>query len=485
MTIELDVQFLPDPMLEFGNGGEAPLAKAGLSRFGPLSLSFGSAHKGEIRIGLVGPADMLNLARKWFERCRSPIFSGASNALLFPDFPGFEAAFRSALSANPRWDVPISEGDLEEALEKTPRVRFASVLALYTKGLESLAERDVRPDVAVCCIPQRVYDLCYRVDSKEKSTAPKGNRNQLHFDFDNWTWSQQEDELLHRSFRRALKAAAMQYYMPIQIARENLLVDGANNQDPATRAWNVSVGLFYKGGGVPWRLKGAGDTCYVGLSFHRLQTKYRHGVYSSLAQAFTHDGEGFALRGGQIEWDPHSESPHLAAAQAEEMAQQVIRLYRDRTGRDPVRVVVHKTSVFDPSEQAGFQRGFDPVAVLDLVTLLPSNFRLVSDATYPPPRGTLCTVNEANHFLYTTGYIPELRTYPGPHVPRPVELRVIGNTSISIIAREILGLTKMNWNSADSRGVVPITLGFAREVGSVMDEVQSGRDPQPSYRYYM
>jgi antirestriction protein ArdC len=39
------------------------------------------------------------------------------------------------------------------------------------------------------------------------------------------------------------------------------------------------------------------ETCFVGVSFHHLRTTRRHIVYSSVAQAFSSDGEGFALRG--------------------------------------------------------------------------------------------------------------------------------------------------------------------------------------------
>jgi hypothetical protein len=36
-------------------------------------------------------------------------------------------------------------------------------------------------------------------------------------------------------------------------------------------------------------------------------------------------------------------------------------------------------------------------------------------------RGTVCRVNEAATFLFTTGFVSEWRTYPGVHVPAPVK----------------------------------------------------------------
>jgi hypothetical protein len=47
-------------------------------------------------------------------------------------------------------------------------------------------------------------------------------------------------------------------------------------------------------------------------------------------------------------------------------------------------------------------------------------------------------------------------------------------------AREILALTKMNWNSTEGQGRYPITISFARKVGSLMAELADKSDPNPS-----
>jgi hypothetical protein len=89
--------------------------------------------------------------------------------------------------------------------------------------------------------------------------------------------------------------------IPIQIATEHLWNDERRNQDAASRAWNASVALFYKAGGIPWRMRARGDgSCFVGISFHHRRTTQRHFVYSSLAQAFSSEGDGFAIRGDAV-----------------------------------------------------------------------------------------------------------------------------------------------------------------------------------------
>ena len=164
--------------------------------------------------------------------------------------------------------------------------------------------------------------------------------------------------------------------------------------------------------------------------------------------------------------------------------------YIGRNGEPPKRVVLHKSSRFWQEEQDGFRLAFKDVPVVDLIALSPSSVRLVTHASYPPSRGTLLSVDEARHYLFTSGYLPELGTYPGPHIPIPVELTVHGDSTFSQVreaAVDALGLGRLNWNTSDLRSSQPVTLGFARRVGGIMAEYGqlTDQDPDPSYRYYM
>jgi len=58
--------------------------------------------------------------------------------------------------------------------------------------------------------------------------------------------------------------------------------------------------------------------------------------------------------------------------------------------------------------------------------------------------------------------MPELGTYPGPHVPQPFEVRTIGVDGPLIAAQDILNLPMMSWNTADIRAKWPVSLSFAQ-----------------------
>ena len=83
-------------------------------------------------------------------------------------------------------------------------------------------------------------------------------------------------------FHDLLKARAMAQGPPIQLVlpatydpskqrRQSRAGVQRTLQDEATRAWNIYSALYYKAGGVPWRLprdNSAYTTCYVGVSFY-------------------------------------------------------------------------------------------------------------------------------------------------------------------------------------------------------------------------
>ena len=73
------------------------------------------------------------------------------------------------------------------------------------------------------------------------------------------------------------------------------------------------------------------------------------------------------------------------------------------------------------------------------------------------------------------------------HVPSPLQIadHVGQDTPRQTLLCEVLALTKMNWNSAQFGGLLPITLRFSRLVGEIMREIPPDRDPLLQYKYYM
>ena len=493
MPIQIELAQLSPPLMEFGAPGTFNEPKTGLSQAGPFDLRFGAAHKTEVKVGLVGTAEMVRKGKQWLERCCNLIPSNTNATTQYMDFPGFEPIFRSALVLASQWTVEIDATKLDIALKKrVPKHRFEEVLELYVRAIKKLADNtETRPDIVMVCLPNEVVQTCWSIStsltSQQRKLIKRRQAERKDGQLSLFHIEETEDDLLNRDFRRALKARAMECRMPIQIGTNNLFTDLDTNQDAATRAWNMSVALYYKAGGIPWRMKTEGpETCFVGISFHHQRTLSQHFAYASLAQAFSTRGDGFAIRGEAIPWDERQgRNVHLTANQAAELGRRVLEEYRERSGGTPQRVVLHKTSRFDNSEQEGFRHAFQNIPIVELINIMPTQFRLLKYGAYPPRRGTLCTVNKTSTYLFLTGYMPEWRTYPGPHIPAPVKLVSNDDVDMQRVATDILGLARMNWNTASISSAHPVTLSFSRRVGGIMKEVGENREPQPSFRYYI
>ena len=63
----------------------------------------------------------------------------------------------------------------------------------------------------------------------------------------------------------------------------------------------------------------------------------------------------------------------------------------------------------------------------------------------------------------------------------PVSRRLVvdENANVRSVAADVLGLTRMNWNTARDTSGLPITMRFAREVGGIMAEVGPNERPNP------
>lgn len=496
--MKLQISKLAVPELEFGGPGYFHDPRTGLLRAGPFDLRFGAAHKTQVRVAVVGPQEMNEKVQTWFMRCSGEIPALSSEGTQ-PAFPGFASVFRSALSVEPSWFSALDERELQHALSLRPYEGFQKVVSLYEKAI-SIVYEDFRPDVVVCAISEtiskRFWSVQRELSKSERSqlfnSAKKSAADQIELPFD-WEPDESVEDLLRRDLRRALKAIAMRIGVPIQLLRDSGMLDSKANEEAAARAWNLTTALYYKAGGIPWRMRSRGpESCFVGITFHHLRTTKRALVHSALAQAFSTNGGGFALRGSTLDPEPSGSrrTPHLNEEQAAALGAKVLSEYVARNGVAPKRIVLHKSSRFTPQERDGFNKALKDVPKVQLLALMPASTRLVTHASYPPSRGTLLTVNDSRHFLFTSGYLPELQTYPGPHIPIPVELVADGDATeaeVREMAIDALGLGRLNWNSSDLRSSQPVTLGFARKVGGIMAEFGqiSEQEPEPSYRYYM
>ena len=79
VVLYIDVTRIPEPRAEFSGPTLRADPKVGLRESGPFSLRYGDDQPGAVRLGIVGPAEMVEGTRRWFERCQKRILSAKKN----------------------------------------------------------------------------------------------------------------------------------------------------------------------------------------------------------------------------------------------------------------------------------------------------------------------------------------------------------------------------------------------------------------------
>lgn len=475
-------EVLDEPELEFGGGGRHVDPRFGLTAYGPADLTTGGAPSA-IRIGLVGPAEQLDGLRRWLERCREPIPAKDERyPHLFPSFPGcdIDRGLYTTLVFSDRNTRQVPDRSLRALVNRSGPEPINEAVDLYTEEITALAEEN-RVDLILVARPEQLQD------TRRQRHGAKGGRTTKGADghasgFEN--------------FHDLLKARMLHVQQPLQILRRSTWDEattpppGRGRQDEASRAWNLHIALYYKAGGVPWRLpRPATDltTCFVGVSFYRGESGTT--LDTAVAHVFNERGDGVIVRGGAAHISKEDRQPHLKAADAHNLLQTALDVYRREHKTLPARVAIHKSSRFVPDETEGFDAAAASrdLAALDLVWITDSeDAQLFRPGAAPPLRGTFLTLSPDEHLLYTGGSVEFYSTYPGMYVPRPIGIRpALLTRSPRDLAIELLALSKMNWNQARLDGRYPITLRTAEQVKKVLRFCGPAQNVATRYAQYM
>src|SRR2546422_169615 len=263
--MRLKVEWLPEPDLRFGDGVEGWEPKAVLSTRKP---DRNSGVREMIRLGLVAFDEEIESVHRWFDRMHGLIVSSETNARRNRPFPGTRRTFDCTFEIAERFTRRIDRQAYDRGMSLSARDRFEPMLDLYASRVESLFG-DVHPDCILVCLPEDMADLRIsnpKLTWREREVLERLQREEEAEQLSLFVPSPEElklaaelrpqtEELLFRNFYRALKARCMNHKnaIPIQVLRKKTYVGGEGQQSDATRAWNLSVSLYYKSGHIPWR----------------------------------------------------------------------------------------------------------------------------------------------------------------------------------------------------------------------------------------
>lgn len=499
MKIE-SLEYFDEPKITFGYEQRAEDPRLGLMAYGPLEERRPPA----IRIGSVGTPEGIGALSAWIDRASGMIPAARTDSGHQVPFPGFEVAFRTKWG-RPVATIPVAGIDIAAAIRNADRHRaIFDCVTLFEQPLRSrLKSDDVSVDVWFVVIPDEVYiygrplsrvPVSERVNTASAMNARLARRLRREpslFDEDMAAAKVYEFDL---NFHHQLKARLLGTGAVVQIVRESTLRSLAfdmcerRRQDDATVAWNLCTTTFFKAGGRPWRLSDVREgVCYIGIVFKRQEQNPDERNACCGAQMFLDSGDGLVFKGAVGPWfSPDSKEFHLSYSEARRLVSKVVDAYASENGRRPAEVFIHGRVRFYDDEAKGFADGVEDAKVTCVSIRRTSELKLFRGGSTPVLRGTAFLAGKRRAFLWTSGFIPFLGTYPGREVPNPIVVDVThGEAEIGRVVQDVFGLTKLNFNACIYGDGIPVTLRFADAVGEILTAAPVDDIPPLPFRHYI
>lgn len=422
-----------------------------------------------LRIGVICAAPEAQNLRKYLQQGNAKLAPAQSERDYLVDYPGFQTAYGVSLDlpdpGSAGWHV------CPEPSGRDPQSCALEIAAQINRGLEAL-QSSFAPHVVLVFYPNRW--------AAYKRYRTEFERFDVH-DF--------------------VKAFAVQRGIATQFFNEETFSDGQQ----ARVWWWLSLALYAKAMRTPWVLDTlAADTAFVGLGFSVDHTAEKgRKVVLGCSHIYSGKGEGLQYRLTKVE-DPFfiGKNPFMSRDDARRTGETIRQLFFDARFKLPDRVVLHKTTAFTSDEQAGLADGLSGVKHIDMlevqidsalryVASIPNRNGSFDDDNYPVRRGTAMKLDDYTALLWVHGATnalnPNAKYFQGKRrIPAPLTIRRhAGRSDLVTVAQEILGLSKMNWNTFDLYTKLPATLHSSGQIAKIGSLLQRIGAASYDYRLFM
>lgn len=496
---------IPEPKLTFAHNQKMEDPRDGLTLFGPYT---NANHTGQVNIGIIGPKVQRDYVKKYLKKIHKPIKS-EKNDIARPYFPGLEAAFNIFINESSIQEIDIAIEEIDKFLNYTDGYqRVYNLTELYSEKLKKYNNEEHSPvTLWFVAIPDDIYKYgrpkssIPKTEDSTKKGLKKGERDiSQPFLFDDLN-DLKEAYQYEINFHNQLKAKLLNEKIITQIIREStigyeFIWDDIKKIEyerlfETAKAWNISTTLYYKSGGLPWKLgEVRNNVCYLGLVYKQIESSINKRNACCAAQMFLDSGDGMVFRGNIGPWfNPKTKEFHISKKDAFELLSTSLEAFRDKsdTKSYPKEIFIHAKTGFDEEEWSGFIEASEGKSKIIGVRIKEENtFKLYRDYSYCVPRGTALLVDYKFAYLWTKGFIPRIQTQLGLEVPNPISVEIIrGESDIETVCKDILALTKLNYNSCIYADGSPVTLRFADAIGEVLTAGNNLKSEVLPFKHYL
>lgn len=414
----------------------------------------GTLYSNEINLGVICSRKYSNSLYSFLNSLNQKHISNVNTDYLM-DYPGFASAYNIPINIphpeDPfKWiDINIdhTDGDIKEIAIKLAR--------LITSKIDHLSNSQSQHTIVIF--------------------IPEEWQSYESYDYDGECFN------LHDY----IKAYSASKGVATQLIREDTLNDNLKCQI----FWWLSLSFYVKSLRTPWILNNSEkDTAYAGIGYSINHKANQTDIVIGCSHIYNSEGQGLKYKLSKVDnfYLDKQANPFLSYDDAFQFGVSIRELFYNSMDKLPKRVVIHKRTKFTNDEIKGITESLK-MAGINKIDLIEINYepdaRFVATSIFkgeiiidgfPISRGTCIVTDKTTALLWTHGIVPSIKNpnhkyyLGGRSIPAPLKvIKHHGDSDINIIATEILGLTKMNWNSLDLYTKLPATIDSSNQIARI------------------
>lgn len=248
------------------------------------------------------------------------------------------------------------------------------------------------------------------------------------------------------------------------------------------KIWNLAIAIYTKTIALPWQPNNVSTrNAFVGIGFG----KSKNGIIVGCSQMFDSYGRGLQLLLKPV--SSNAKNPFMTELESYDVGKSLCNMYYNYYPTQSLQnITIHKSTPFKNAEISGLEKSFSHIDNLELIQIEDKpNIKAIKlrkigwPHSYPLSRGTLIKISDNEAYLWTHGVVNSLgfnndkpyvkggKAYPSPILIR----RFKGTLPLEEVAKNILMLTKMDYNSADILySNIPVTIKYTDKVVDIIKQ---------------